>query len=167
MQEVNQQISEEDLSLWREFIKAANAFAKARGDLCRQSSSLVGLVRAGLNEPSERPAALRLVPFLKEEERKELFSDILAIASFVNGMTDYARDLILDFPKDWLMANIEEPAERLLSYGYEEYRGIWEIYIRLDHSLATRLALRAADNPDPDIKEAGDDFLERLARSGQ
>ena len=155
--------SEEDLALWRTYLAAANTFTKARSELFVRSSSLVQLIRGGLNEPRERPYALELVPFLKEEERKELFSDLLSLASFYGASTMIARKLILELPRQWVLTIIEETAEPLLRDGTDdEYRRILELYSELDHSLTYKLASRAADHLDPDIKEAGEDFLAKL-----
>lgn len=157
--------SKEDLALWREFITACNALAKAEGDLFRQASSLTQLVRAGLNKPTERASAIRIVTFLDESERKELFPDLLSLASYVNGVTTYAKDLVLGLPREWVSAHIQETADGLLRDGTdEEYRAMWEIYKELDMSLASELAKRAANDSDPEIKRAGEEFLRSLRR---
>ena len=155
--------SEEDWALWREYIEAANAMVKARRELFLKSAALVEIFRAGLHEPGTRPYALELVGFLKEDERKELFVELLSLASFFSGSTKAARDLILGLPREWVLANIEEAAEPFLHDGtYEEYGSILDLYFAMDRSLTHKLARRAADHTDPDIKEAGQDFLEKL-----
>lgn len=155
--------SDEDLALWEEYLRAERAFWKARKELFTNASSLVELVRAGLFDPAQRPSALGVAALLKEEERKRLFPELLGVASFVSGSTLAARDLVLSLPKEWVLANVEEAAEPLLRDGsYEEYRALFEVYIRLDRSLAEKLAHRAAKETDEDIKEGGQDFLARL-----
>lgn len=155
--------SKEDLALWREFIAASSALAKAQGDLFRKASSLTELVRAGLNRPTERVFAIRIVTFLDESERKELFADLLSLASYVNGVTTYAKELVLGLPREWVAAHIQETAEGLLRNGTdEEYRAMWDIYQELDMSLAADLAKRAANDADPEIKRAGEEFLQSL-----
>ena len=164
MEVIDRKVSDEDLKLWQAYVQAASAMWSARKELFTESSSLVEVIRAGLDKPGERAAALEIVGFLKEDERKCLFSELLMIAGSYSGSTGFARDFVLSLPKDWLLANIEEAAERLLRNGtYEEYRALFEIYIRLDRDLAYKLAHRAAKHSDPDIKEAGDDFLQTLA----
>lgn len=158
----NQQPSDDDLALWQEYLQAENKVWRIRSELFTNCSSLVELVRAGLLDPGQRPSALWIAGFLEEDERKELFPDLLALASYCHGSTIAARDLVLSLPKEWLLANIEEAAEPLLRCGYEEYRGLTEVYIRLDRSLAYKLAHRAAADSDEDVKEAGQDLLERL-----
>ena len=158
----NEQPTDTDLALWQRYLEAENEVWRIRRELFTNCSSLVELVRAGLGAPSERPSALGIAGFLTEDERKELFPDLLALASYCHGLTITARDLVLSLPKEWLLAHIEEAAEPLLHYGYEEYRGLTEVYIRLDRDLAYKLAHRAAADSDEDIKEAGEDLLERL-----
>ncbi len=73
------------------------------------------------------------------------------------------RDAILSLPSDWVLARIEQVSEPYLLTGtHEEYRRFLELYQELDHPLTLALAQRAASHPDPDIREAGEDFLERL-----
>lgn len=163
----NQQPSDDDLALWQEYLQAERERWRIRRELFANCSSLVELVRAGLNSPEQRSSALGIARFLEEDERKELFADLLALASFCHGQTVYARDLVLSLPKEWLLANIEEAAEPLLRCGYEEYRGLTEVYIRLDRNLAYKLAHRAAADSDEDVKEAGQDLLERLNSESQ
>lgn len=160
---MNQPPSKEDWALWKKYIEAANAMYNARRDLFLKSASLVELFRSGLHDPVTRPYTLELVSFLKDEDRKELFADLLGLASFCSGATKAARELILGLPREWVVANIEETAEPLLRDGtYEEYGSILELYSELDQSLAYKLARRAAEHTDPDIIEAGQDFLEKL-----
>lgn len=157
------QPSQEDLALWKKYIDAAKAMYNARRDLFQNSAALVELFRSGLHEPTTRPYTLELVGFLKDDDRKELFANVLALASFCSGATKRARDLILGLPREWVLANIEETAEPLLRDGtYEEYRCILDLYSELDQSLTYKLAQRAVAHTDPDIIEAGQDFLEKL-----
>ena len=160
---MNQPPSEKDWALWRKYIESANAMINARRDLFLKSASLVELFRAGLHDPVTRPYTLELVSFLKDEDRTELFADVLALASFSSGATKAARALILGLPREWVLANIEETAEPFLRDGtYDEYRSILELYLELNQSLTYKLARRAAEHTDPDINEAGQDFLEKL-----
>ena len=163
MEEMNQP-PEEDIARWQTFIDAANAFTMARRDLFVDGrSSLVELIRAGLDQPGERYYAIDLVSLLKEEERKQLFSDLLSLAGSYDSSMGIARNLILELPRQWVLEIVEEKAEPLLRDGtYEEYRGILQLYLELDQSLTYKLARRAAEHSDPDIKEAGEDFLETL-----
>ncbi|HEX3315717.1 MAG TPA: hypothetical protein VHR72_12530, partial [Gemmataceae bacterium] len=63
-------------------------------------------------------------------------------------------------------AEIEATAERYLHNGtYDEYRRFLELYWLLDRDMTGRLARRAAASTDPDIRESGDDFLEKLAEN--
>jgi hypothetical protein len=159
----NQPPSDADLALWQEYLKAELEVWRIRRELFTNCSSLVELVRAGLGDPGQRPSAIGIARFLEEDERKELFPDLLALASCGHGQTGYAKEIVLSLPKEWLLANIEEAAEPLLRYdSYEEYQELLEIYSSLDRSLAYKLAQRAVAHSGEDIKEAGQDFLERL-----
>jgi hypothetical protein len=44
----------------------------------------------------------------------------------------------------------------------EEYRRLLELYLLLDEELTRKLAQRALANSDPEVIEAGQDFIELL-----
>jgi hypothetical protein len=103
---------------------------------------------------------LRLISYLSLEERQQLFDDLVALATVGHADIVLCRQAILSLPRDWVVANIENVAEPFLKSGtYEEYRRLLELYSILHPDLAQKLAARAASNTDPDIREAGEDFI--------
>ncbi len=107
--------------------------------------------------------------YVGPEELKELLPFLMSHARSVHGYLHHVREIILRLPKDWLLEHIEAVAEPLLKTGSDDdYRRFLELYFQIDPKLTERLAQRAADSPDPDIREAGEDFLEKLGhRQGQ
>lgn len=74
---------------------------------------------------------------------------------------EIGRKGILAIPKEWVLHHIEQLAEPLLQLEDDwEYRRLLEVYELLDDSLKRRLAVRAKNHSNPDIREAGEDFLE-------
>jgi hypothetical protein len=68
----------------------------------------------------------------------------------------------LSLPREWVITNIEQFVEPLLEQGtYDEYRNVLALYWELDHKMMIGLAQRAMMNSDPDIREAGEDFLSK------
>ena len=153
-------LPDKDRELWDRYVLAASGFWEARSELLTNCTSLLEIVRAGLKLPGERGNAIELANLLTEEERKQLFAELLSLASSVNNVTTFAQDLILSLPREWVVANVEETAEPLLRDGtYEEYGTLLFLYKKLHPALALKLAQRAAENTDEDIKEIGVDFL--------
>lgn len=63
-------------------------------------------------------------------------------------------------PHEWLMNNIDQELDLILEDGdYEEYRCLLELCSQLDKDLMLKIATRALDNSDKDIKEAGADYM--------
>lgn len=58
-----------DEEAWRRFVAAERQFVNARMALFRTATSLVALVRAALDRPEERAAALNVAAFLPLEVR--------------------------------------------------------------------------------------------------
>jgi hypothetical protein len=74
--------------------------------------------------------------------------------------------VILSLPKDFLLANIEKSAETVLSNAtqdaYVEYRCLLGLYFQIDYQLTYRLAQRALQSEDEDVRDAGEDYMELL-----
>jgi hypothetical protein len=161
---MTQHLSDTDLKLWRKVVDADHAFINARMELFANCSSLVEVARHGLKDPTERWTALGIIALMRIEDRLLLFDSLLDLASSSHAYMGEARELILSLPREWVLANVEKSAEPLLRRGdYSEYRGLLALYAELDHDLACRLARRAAEDSDEDIREAGEDFLEKLS----
>lgn len=158
-----ERLSVAEFSVWRDLVESHRAFVDARMALMHQGP-VAELVRAGLDNPAERAAAFSMIPYLDEAGQKSLFPDLLALASYAHGFTEEAAAL----PRPWVLENIKRYAEPLIQQGsYEEYRMMLRIYDELGApDLARDLAARAAGNADPDIWEAGEDFLEAFAMRG-
>ncbi len=107
--------------------------------------------------------AFEVFPYLNLTERMRLYGDLVFLASFAHGSIQAVRHLILSLPHDWVLQTLEQEAEPLLRGGtYDEYRRFLELYELLDRDLTLRLARRAAAHSDPDIREAGEDYLAEL-----
>lgn len=160
---MKKQFSSGDKVLWQRYVEAHAWYQLSTWEFYSNCKSKVELVRFGLETLEQRYAALEIAAVLPMEERQQLLDALLALAIFSHGSTVYARDIILSMPHEWLLANIEMSAEPLLQNDdYEEYRGLFEIYVRIDRNLSLRLAHRAFAHSDVDIREAGEDFLKEL-----
>jgi len=126
----------------------------------------VTCLRQGLRAGGvDRVTALKVIPYLPLIERMGLYGDLVFLASSAHGAIGAVRHLILSLPRDYLLETIELEAEPYLQNGtYDEYRRFLELYELLDRDLTLKLAHRAAAHADADIREAGEDYLERLLR---
>lgn len=137
-----------------DFVSIANEFLT--------SSERVQIIRQAIHS-ADRQVAVRVLEWLDESDIKELFDELLFLASWSNGLVHIARERILALPRDWVLEHVETAAERHLQEGTDdEYRRFLELYSELDLSLAQRLAARAAAHDDEHVQEAGLEFLETL-----
>ena len=140
------------------FVVARNAYFELRESIKKNLDVVESLKSdaSGL----QRGLALEKALDLSDDEKKSLFSELIALASFGHGHTDLCKKLIYSMPRDWVLQNIEKIVESVLvSGGYEEYSAVIGLYSELSADLAKGIALRASQNLDPDIKEIGDDYL--------
>jgi hypothetical protein len=143
-------------------------YTQARQKLFNGFIDRVSLIQEGLHNPEQRGTCLRLIEYLHHEEREKLFNDLLELSSVAHSDLELCYQVILSFPDDWLLENIEERAEQLLiDATYEEYRCLLELYSKIDHNLTQRLASRAIQQDNLDIIEAGEDFQKTINFSTQ
>jgi hypothetical protein len=151
------------MNILQDLVKSEYEYTKARQKLFNSSIDRVSVIQKGLHNPEQRGTCLRLIEYLKHEEREYLFNDLLELSSVAHSDLELCYQVILTFPYDWLLGNIEERTERLLINGsYEEYRCLLELYSKIDYNLTQRLASRAIQQNDLDIIEAGEDFQEAI-----
>jgi hypothetical protein len=154
-----------DDALWQELVEKDLAFNRASRAFLTEAANRAAVLRDALRGP-DRGTALFVAPCLKIEELKELFGPLVFLASFSHGSIGAVRDLIRSLPREWVLERIEQEAEPLLREGtYDEYRRFLELYEELGApDLVRRLALRAAAHADPDVREAGEDYLSKAAQ---
>ena len=158
-----EQHKENDTELWRKLVEKELVYIQTRQEFLNDCTHRVALIKKALQNPTQRGTALRLIKYLKLEERQSLFDELVDLASVSHSDIELCRKAILSFPQKWLLANIENSAESLLQDGTdEEYRRLLELYIDIDGELTQRLALQALQHDDPDIREAGEDFQNYL-----
>jgi hypothetical protein len=159
---MNQQLSSDSTTLWQSLVESHLAFRRAFREFFAEGVDRVEVMRTALRG-RDRLTALEVAPYLKASERIRLFPEWVFLASFAHGAIQVPRDMILSLPREWVLANIEAEAEPLLQDGtYDEYRRLLELYELLDRDLTLKLARRAAAHADPDVREAGEEFLEHL-----
>jgi hypothetical protein len=151
-----------DAVIWSRLVRCHQAYAEASREFLASDVDRVKLVRRGLHG-RDRSTALFVLKYMKAVELEQLFGDLVFLASFSHGAVHVVHNAILSLPRKWVLTNIETVAEPLLEKGtYDEYRRLLELYVELDHKLALKLGHRAIRHADPDIREAGEDFLGRL-----
>ncbi len=154
---------EHDRALWAAVVESKGRFTATRAAFMTGATDRVAVVRAALGTASQRGTALRVLRLFSVAERQDLFDELVRLASVGHADVALSREAILSLPRDWVLANVDAHAEPLLRDGTdEEYRRLLELYVLLDPDLTRRLATRAAAHHDEDVREAGEDFLERL-----
>ncbi|MUG93146.1 hypothetical protein F7734_12170 [Scytonema sp. UIC 10036] len=150
---------QQDTDLWHQLIDREKAYLEIRQNFLNSCQSKVELIRKALQNPTERGAALQILNYLTLEERQSLFDELIKLASVGHSDIELVHSAILSFDKIWLLDNIENHAESLLKKGTdEEYRRLLELYIQIDDGLTQRLVMKALQQKDPEIQEAGEDF---------
>jgi hypothetical protein len=151
---------------WKHFLQVYQAYTVAKRDLLlNDAEQITEVIGKASILPEQRAAALDVAKSLSPEQLQMIISNLLAIASSLNGQMDTARDLILTIPRTWLLEHIEDAAESvLMREDDEDYRGLFELYLRIERQLARRLAERAVASQKPEVVEAGKYFMEVLNR---
>lgn len=159
--------SRQQSELWDKLLETEIDYIQTRQDFLQHYPNRVARINRALEDPTQRGTALRIIEYLTIEERQSLLNVLVDLASVSHADIELCREAIFSLPKNWLLAHIEKSAEPLLQDGTdEEYRRLLELYVALDSELAERLARRALEHEDPDIREAGEDFQKYLNNGG-
>ena len=151
---------DESEKLRQDLVSSFWAYTEALGKFLSEGVDRVSLIREILG--TDRDAALKLAEYLNESEHKQLFNIWVGGASHHKYVSIY-RKFILALPRDWVLERVEDAAEPYLINGdMEEYRRYLELYLLLDEVLTRKLAHRALAHSDPEVVEAGQDFIEIL-----
>lgn len=149
---------QQDIDLWHQLIDQEKAMHATLQNFLN-CQTRVDLIRKALQNPEERVTALQILNYLTLEERQSLFDELIKLASVGHSDIELVRRAILSFDKTWLRDNIENQTESLLENGTdEEYRRLLELYIQIDDGLTQRLVIKALQQSDNQIQEAGEDF---------
>lgn len=152
----------ENIVTWLRLVESHKNFTLALQEFFGQSVDRVDILRTALRG-NDKFTAISVASYLSKNELLQLFPELLHLASFSHGAIESVRALIRSLPLEWVLANLEEAAEPLLINGsYDEYRRLLELYGEIDRDLALKLARRALQNSDYDIKEVGEDFMKKL-----
>lgn len=149
----------EKFDRWKELDDAYTQFSNAKNkyfelrEVAKQSIDVVEEFRFGAPGIS-REIAFEKAKDLPIEERKKIFPDLVAYASYAHGFTEASRNLILEFPREWVLLNIEEAAAPILENGgYEEYSAFLDLYQLISPDLFNSLIHRCAMSDDCEIQE--------------
>jgi hypothetical protein len=160
---MNLQPTEADAKIWEQLSDGFRAYSLAVSKFWANDVDRVTLIRYAL-EHGDKATAFHVAPYLSVPELQDLFREWIEWALQSHGYLEVTRALIRKLPRDWVLANMETYTEPLLKDGtYDEYRRLLELYEYLGEiDLERRLALRAIQDTDEDIREAGQDTLARL-----
>ncbi|HAZ43747.1 MAG TPA: hypothetical protein DDW76_27635 [Cyanobacteria bacterium UBA11369] len=160
------QLTENDITLWDKLYKAEIELWKARGEFLRKSTNKNLIIKQSLNNQLDRTTGLRLLLDLDVKERLLFFDDLVSLASVDHSDVELVWKVILTLPRDFVLANIEKSAEPVLDSAvkdaYVEYRCLLTLYLKIDPYLTYRLAQKALEHEDEDVREAGEDFMDML-----
>ncbi|MGH7139955.1 MAG: hypothetical protein ACREHD_29805 [Pirellulales bacterium] len=123
----------------------------------------IGMLRDALRRPggNNRAAALVLLRKMTSNEQQQLLPELVQLARAAHGPVAEVRKIIASLPREWALPRIDAEIARLLDEeNYDDYWMLIELLAELDRDRAVKLARRAAESADADVRELG---LEKLA----
>lgn len=160
-------ITSDDAKVWQRLIKSHQTshseYILALKDFQRPETNRVAILKHAIRSHHDTSTVVATVSMLSIDELTMLFPDLIYLASWIQGGAEIVRRAIISLPRAWVVAHIESIAAPLLNQTntIEEYRRLLELYSALDEELTHRLATVALLHPEPEVREAGEDFLVR------
>ncbi len=111
--------------------------------------------------------AIGMVQELTEEELKSLLPQLIyRMCNLRLRSLDFIRAPLLSLPHQWLADHVEEAADLVLQTGLEVECGILLAFCRkVDLGLYQRVARKAAQSTDQEVRELGRNALEQVGES--
>jgi hypothetical protein len=114
-----------DTKLWDELTAVYAQYTLLTQKLFEENVDRVALFKKTLRIPGiDRATALHLFKYLDENERKQLLGELVFLASFNSGYTVYARELILDLPRKWVLSQIEGIIQEAVNAETDDFKEI-------------------------------------------
>ncbi len=147
---------------WQKVVAAYDAYIQARGEFFRNTNieERLEILRQKLS--SREWVALDIIQRMAIEQKKQFFDIFVEIASDTQeySWANFSFELILSLPKEWLLENIERHVDPMLKNGtYDEYVSFLSLYANVDRDLTIKLAHRALEHDDPEVRKLGKDYL--------
>ncbi|NTX00192.1 hypothetical protein [Myxococcus sp. CA040A] len=150
------------MQIWERLVAAHLSLSAASREFMVPGVDRVGLIRLALRSGFDQSAGW-MIESLPKTELRELFPVLLRLASDGHGAVYLFRDAIRSLPRDWVLPRLREDLPAILDAGdYDVWRCVLELCSQLDRDMTSDLATKAAAHNDPDIREAGDEYLEYL-----
>lgn len=152
--------------IWPEYVAAYNEFIRCRMQLHREHlDDLAEAIRASLFSPGwECAAAIEAIPHVPREVSLKLIPSLIRVALSVHGQTANARRALGILPREQVINELSSMEPRVLEERNDQgYACLIELWIALGGDQEARsLAATAAGDPDDEIREVGETYLERL-----
>jgi hypothetical protein len=148
-------------NLWERLVNSQKAYDTAAQDFLSREPERLTVVRKALTGP-ERNTALWVARSLTPDELKQLLPELVHLARSVHGPFEAVWNLILSLPREWVLAHIDAELDAILQHEEEDdYWMFLQLAERLDPALALRLAKRASAHSDCDIRELGEEYVQK------
>lgn len=107
-----------------------------------------------------RETALDGASSLTMDEKKQLLPEWINLARAAHSPFQIAWKVIESLPREWVLANIEKEVDAILKNEEEtDYWMFLQLYARLNGTLMRKLAERASNHAEPEIRELGVEYL--------
>ncbi|MDY0042818.1 MAG: hypothetical protein RBS57_21105 [Desulforhabdus sp.] len=159
----DEQSPSRDEIIWDRLVEVYEAFLLATSAFLSEDVDRVALIRkAFYGSKGHRMPAIFFLDYLKVEELEALFDDLVLLGGRSERSSWAIRNIIATMPPEWVRAHIEKAVEPLLpTDDFLQWRLVLELCAGIDRDLTLKLARRASEHSDYDIREAGEDFLEK------
>ena len=150
--------------IWTRYLKAFKEFVTIEYNFLTEDIDRVMLLKHALHGEDWR-AALFLIKSIKLDELQDILEDLIYLIYNRDSAYLEVCDLILKIPKDYLLSHIKDFIEPYFANAtYYEYRKFLELFIKIDADLTEQLARKAIESKDYDMREAAEEYLEKLGK---
>jgi len=146
---------------WTEFAVLHARFERQRLEVLTSVKPAVSVLKDALKDASTRGAALELVNHISDDERKQLFGDLLILACYAHKYQNDAFLAVCALPRQWAAIKVEDHLASILNRATEEEFGLLlHVLNEINLDLGFTVARRYLESPDSGIRRIAQIFLD-------
>jgi hypothetical protein len=145
---------------WNEFAALHARFERQRLEFLATLKPVVSVLQEALKDAGTRGAALELVNHISDDERKQLFEDLLMLACYAHKYQNDAFLAVCTLPRQWAATQVEDYLPSILNRATEEEFGLLlHILNEINLDVGFTVARRHLESPDGGIRRIAQAFI--------
>lgn len=146
---------------WKEFVTLYARFERERLKFLASLKPAAPVFKEALKDVGTRGAALGMINYISDDDRKQLFEDLLILACYAHKYQNDAFLAVCTLPRQWAATKVEDYLGAILNRATEEEFGLLLHVLReINLDLGLTVARRYMESADGGIRRIAQAFID-------